>query len=133
MTKAAQTEIRCLQQLNANANAGAGAAGASTTGIVPLLLPHNNNNNDNHNNSTAGSANNNHHHSAIQYLEHCGHLILVFPFMEYNLRDVLQKFGKNVGLSLQAVRSYAGQLLAAATHLKRHSILHLDLKPDVRV
>jgi len=28
------------------------------------------------------------------------------------------------------VRSYFGQLLAAATHLKKHSIIHSDLKPD---
>jgi len=63
-------------------------------------------------------------------LEHRGHTILVFSFMEYNLRDVLQKFGKGVGLSLQAVRSYFGQLLAAATHLKKHGIVHCDVKPD---
>jgi serine/threonine-protein kinase PRP4 len=117
MTKAAQAEIRCLQQLN------------GCPGVVPLLLPQH----DNHQNTTTassggGATNNN--SNAIQYLEHCGHLILVFPFMEYNLRDVLQKFGKGVGLSLQAVRSYAGQLLAAATHLKKHCLLHLDLKPD---
>jgi serine/threonine-protein kinase PRP4 len=127
MTKAAQAEIKCLQQLMNASAAGAGGA-SSTTGIVPLLLPQSHNN---HNSTTAGSSSSSaSNSSAIHYLEHCGHLILVFPFMEYNLRDVLQKFGKNVGLSLQAVRSYAGQLLAAATHLKRHSILHLDLKPD---
>jgi len=74
-------------------------------GIVPMLLP---------TNQTP--------------LEHRGHTILVFSFMQYNLRDVLQKFGKGVGLSLQAVRSYFGQLLAAATHLKRHGIIHCDCK-----
>jgi serine/threonine-protein kinase PRP4 len=63
-------------------------------------------------------------------LEHRGHVLLVFPCADYNLRDVLQKFGKGVGLSLEAVRSYFGQLLAAATHLKKHAIIHSDLKPD---
>ena len=76
-------------------------------GIVPMLLP-----------------------TTQTPLEHRGHTILVFSFMDYNLRDVLLKFGKGVGLSLQAVRSYFGQLLAAATHLQKHGIIHADLKPD---
>ena len=76
-------------------------------GIVPLLMP-----------------------TGASPPEHRGHVILVFSFMDYNLRDVLQKFGKGVGISLQAVRSYFGQLLAAATHLKKHGIIHADLKPD---
>jgi serine/threonine-protein kinase PRP4 len=80
-------------------------------GIVPLLLP------------TSSS-------SSSPPLEHRGHVVLVFHFMEYNLRDVLLKFGKGVGLSLQAVRSYFGQLLAAVTHLQKHGIIHADLKPD---
>lgn len=81
---------------------------SGSPGVVPLLLPL----------------------AATQSLEHRGHVILVFSFMEYNLRDVLLKFGKGVGLSLQAVRSYFGQLLAAATHLQKHGIVHADLKPD---
>jgi serine/threonine-protein kinase PRP4 len=76
-------------------------------GIVPLLLP-----------------------LTETPMEHRGHVVLAFSCMEYNLRDVLQKFGKGVGLSLQAVRSYFGQLLAAATHLKKNNIIHADLKPD---
>jgi serine/threonine-protein kinase PRP4 len=76
-------------------------------GIVPLLMP-----------------------TGLSPLEHRGHVVMVFSFMEYNLRDVLQKFGKGVGLSLQAVRSYFGQLLAASTHLQKHGIIHADLKPD---
>jgi len=76
-------------------------------GVVPLLMP-----------------------SGATPLDHRGHVIMVFGYMDYNLRDVLQKFGKGVGLSLQAVRSYFGQLLAAATHLQKHGIIHADLKPD---
>ena len=79
-----------------------------STGVVPLLLP-----------------------TTPTPLEHRGHTMLVFSFMEYNLRDVLQKFGKGVGLSLQAVRSYFAQLLSAATHLKKHGIIHADLKPPI--
>jgi serine/threonine-protein kinase PRP4 len=62
--------------------------------------------------------------------EYRGHIVLVFGFYEYNLRDVLQKFGKSVGLSIAAVRSYFGQLLSALSHLKKHKIIHADLKPD---
>ena len=76
-------------------------------GIVPLLLP-----------------------QARAKLDYRGHVILVFPYMECNLRDVLHKFGKGVGLSLPAVRSYFQQLLSALTHLETHGIIHADLKPD---
>jgi serine/threonine-protein kinase PRP4 len=83
----------------------------SSTGIVPLLLP------------TWGN-------SSGGVIEFKGHTILVFPYEPYNLRDVLVKFGKGVGVSLTAVRSYFGQLLSAATHLKQHKIIHADIKPD---
>jgi len=75
-------------------------------GIVPLLLP-----------------------TSTTPLEHRGHILMVFPCAEHNLREVLQKFGRGVGLSLEAVRSYFGQLLAAASHLKKHHLIHSDLKP----
>jgi hypothetical protein len=83
----------------------------SSPGIVPLLLP------------TWGN-------SSGGVIEFKGHTILVFPYEPYNLRDVLVKFGKGVGVSLTAVRSYFGQLLSAATHLKQHRIIHADIKPD---
>eukprot|EP00934_Nitzschia_sp_Nitz4_P000425 Nitzschia sp. Nitz4//scaffold23_size168460//118028//119659//NITZ4_002235-RA/size168460-processed-gene-0.231-mRNA-1//1//CDS//3329543683//425//frame0 len=79
----------------------------NSPGIVSLLLP-----NDN------------------APLEYRGHTILVFPFLKFNLRDVLSKYGKSVGLSLPAVRSYFSQLLAAGWQLERHKIIHSDLKPD---
>ncbi|KAL7577616.1 hypothetical protein ACA910_015135 [Epithemia clementina (nom. ined.)] len=101
MAKAAAQEIKLLQQLR------------GARGVVQLLLPI----------VKEGS-------SSSLMMEYRGHVVLVFPYMEYNLRDVLIKFGKGVGLSLQAVRSYFGQLLAAATHLKKHGIIHADLKPD---
>lgn len=80
---------------------------ASSPGIIALLLP-----------------------TDSAPLDYRGHTILVFPYMEYNLRDVLAKFGKGVGLSLAAVRSYFAQLLAACWQLKKHKIIHSDLKPD---
>ena len=56
-----------------------------------------------------------------EYRSHC---IFLFEFLPYNLREVLSKFGKNVGITLTAVRSYARQLLCALGHLERHGIVH---------
>ena len=47
-----------------------------------------------------------------------------------NLREVLKKYGKDVGLSVKAVRSYTQQLMLALRHLKKCHILHADIKPD---
>ena len=47
-----------------------------------------------------------------------------------NLREVLKKYGKDIGLHIKAVRSYSQQLLLALKLLKRASILHADIKPD---
>jgi len=65
-----------------------------------------------------------------QLLDHRGHVVMVFPYLPFNLRDVLQKFGKGVGLSLQACKSYFLQLLSALRHLEKHRIVHADIKPD---
>ena len=47
-----------------------------------------------------------------------------------NLREVLKKYGKNVGLHIKAVRSYAQQLLLTLKIMRRCSVLHADVKPD---
>jgi len=47
-----------------------------------------------------------------------------------NLREVLKKYGKDVGLHIKAVRSYAQQLLMALKLLRKCQILHGDIKPD---
>lgn len=47
-----------------------------------------------------------------------------------NLREVLKKYGKNVGLHIKAVRSYTQQLFLALKLLKKTGILHADIKPD---
>ena len=58
------------------------------------------------------------------------HCVFLFEFLPHNLREVLSKFGKGVGINLTAVRSYARQLLCALGHLERHRVVHADLKPD---
>ncbi|KAF5958021.1 hypothetical protein HYC85_005246 [Camellia sinensis] len=58
------------------------------------------------------------------------HLCLVFESLHMNLREVLKKFGRNIGLKLTAVRTYAKQLLIALKHLRNCGVLHSDIKPD---
>lgn len=55
---------------------------------------------------------------------------MVFEPLAMNLREVLKKYGKNVGLHIKAVRSYAQQLFFALKLLKKTGILHADIKPD---
>ena len=47
-----------------------------------------------------------------------------------NLREVLKKYGKNVGINITAVRSYSQQLFLSLRHLRKCNILHADIKPD---
>ena len=79
--------------------------------------------------------------------EHRGHLCLVFEAMRYctiyffltsadscnismNLREVVKRFGKDVGLNIRAVRAYAHQLFLALSLLRKLNIMHADIKPD---
>ena len=103
MAKAALDEMKFLIRLR------------ESPGVVPLLLP------------TGQSQNPNYVPPAIDYRNHT---LLVFPYLPYNLRDVLQKFGKGVGLSLGAVQNYFKQLLNAAIQLQRKGVIHADIKPD---
>lgn len=66
-----------------------------------------------------------------------GFFVKLFPFLSFplshnsmNLREVLKKYGKDVGLHIKAVRSYSQQLFLALKLLKRCNILHADIKPD---
>ncbi|XP_014673306.1 PREDICTED: serine/threonine-protein kinase PRP4 homolog [Priapulus caudatus] len=61
---------------------------------------------------------------------HKNHLCLVFESLSMNLREVLKKYGKDVGLHIKAVRSYTQQLLLALKLMKRCNIIHADIKPD---
>merc|ERR1712168_895171 len=61
---------------------------------------------------------------------HKNHLCLVFESLSMNLREVLKKYGKDIGLHMKAVRSYSQQLLFALKLLRKCSILHADIKPD---
>jgi serine/threonine-protein kinase PRP4 len=62
--------------------------------------------------------------------EHKGHLCMAFENLSMNLREVLKKFGNNVGINLNATRAYAYQIFLALGHMRKQSIIHADLKPD---
>ena len=93
----------------------------------------------------------------LRTFEHRGHLCLVFEnlrsvraavcqrpsiygtlrrddrisiLFSMNLRDVVKRFGKDVGLNLRAVRAYAHQMFLALSLTKKCNIIHGDLKPD---
>ena len=57
-------------------------------------------------------------------------IIIIIVIFSMNIREVLRKYGKNIGLHIKAVRSYSQQLLLALKLMKRCTILHADIKPD---
>lgn len=82
-----------------------------------------------------------------RHFEHKGHLCMVFENLRYvvrlssfslppltsfsiNLREVLKKFGRDIGINIKAVRSYAQQMFLGLSLLRKCEILHADLKPD---
>ncbi|SCV67032.1 BQ2448_5678 [Microbotryum intermedium] len=66
----------------------------------------------------------------LRTFEHRGHLCLVFESLSMNLREVVKRFGKDVGINLRAVRAYASQMFLALALLKKCDIMHADIKPD---
>ncbi|KAG6009297.1 hypothetical protein E4U21_002901 [Claviceps maximensis] len=65
-----------------------------------------------------------------RHFDHKGHLCMAFENLSMNLREVLRKFGNNVGINLAATRTYAYQAFVALAHMRKCSIIHADLKPD---
>ena len=66
----------------------------------------------------------------LRSFEHKGHLCMVFENLDMNLREVLKKFGREVGLNIKAIRAYGQQLFLGLSLLKKCQYLHADLKPD---
>lgn len=65
-----------------------------------------------------------------RWFDHKGHLCMVFENLSMNLREVLKKFGRDVGLNLRAIRAYAQQIFLGLSLMRKCDILHADLKPD---
>lgn len=61
---------------------------------------------------------------------HRGFLCMVFEGLDMNLREVLRKFGKDVGINLTATRMFAEQIFIGLQHMRENHIIHADLKPD---
>ena len=66
----------------------------------------------------------------FRHFFHKKHLCLAFESLSMNLREVLKKYGKHVGINLMAVRSYTAQLLMALKLMRKCNIVHADIKPD---
>ncbi len=66
----------------------------------------------------------------LRTFEHRGHLCLVFESLSMNLREVVKRFGKDVGINLRAVRTYASQMFLALLLLRKCDVMHADIKPD---
>ncbi|PWN42303.1 kinase-like protein [Ceraceosorus guamensis] len=64
------------------------------------------------------------------HFEHRGHLCMVFELLSMNLREVVKRFGKDVGLNYRAVRAYAHQMFLALSLLRKANVIHADIKPD---
>ncbi|PWN91846.1 kinase-like protein [Acaromyces ingoldii] len=64
------------------------------------------------------------------HFEHRNHLCMVFESKSMNLREVVKRFGKDVGLNLRAVRAYAHQMFLALSLMRKATIMHADIKPD---
>jgi serine/threonine-protein kinase PRP4 len=62
--------------------------------------------------------------------EYKGHLCMAFENLSLNLREVLKKFGNNVGINIHACAEYANQMFVALGHMRKCTIIHADLKPD---
>ncbi|KAF6809707.1 serine threonine-protein kinase prp4 [Colletotrichum sojae] len=65
-----------------------------------------------------------------RHFDYKGHLCMAFENLSLNLREVLKKFGNNVGINLGATRAYAHQIFVGLAHMRKCNIIHADLKPD---
>ncbi|EPY51341.1 CMGC/DYRK/PRP4 protein kinase Prp4 [Schizosaccharomyces cryophilus OY26] len=65
-----------------------------------------------------------------RYFMHKNHLCMVFEMLSLNLRDILKKFGRNVGLNIKAIQVYAYQMFTALCLLEECNVIHADIKPD---
>jgi serine/threonine-protein kinase PRP4 len=65
----------------------------------------------------------------LHQFEHAGHTCLVFEPLAMNLKELQDKFGTGVGLSIQGVQEFARQLLLSLALLSKLRIIHADIKP----
>ncbi len=119
MTKAAEKEVRILRMLRASSK------DHSNNHFIVRMLEL-----EDFEEESSSKLENTSFHKHIPSLEYRNHTALLFEYIPNNLRQVLSKFGKNVGINLSSVKSYAKQLLLALKHLSSHGIIHADIKLD---
>lgn len=67
----------------------------------------------------------------LRQFNHRGHLCLVFELMSGSLRQVLLRYHRvSGGVPPHLVQQCARQLMLGLRHLKKHRLVHADLKPD---
>jgi serine/threonine-protein kinase PRP4 len=66
----------------------------------------------------------------LSHFEYKGHLCMVFQPLEMNLRKLLKTYGREVGITLTAIRMYARQMFIGLLHMQKCSVLHGDIKLD---
>jgi len=66
----------------------------------------------------------------MRWFEHHGHLCLVFEPMHMNLKEVQDKFGRGVGIAIDAVALYTRQLLQGLRTVHKAGFIHADIKPQ---
>ncbi|EKX39685.1 hypothetical protein GUITHDRAFT_76197 [Guillardia theta CCMP2712] len=66
----------------------------------------------------------------LSHFEYKGHLCMVFHPMEMNLRKLLKTYGREVGITLQAIRAFARQLFIGLLHMQKCEVVHGDIKLD---
>jgi len=66
----------------------------------------------------------------LSHFEYKGHLCMVFHPLEMNLRKLLKTYGREVGITLTAIRMYARQMFIGLLHMFKCSVLHGDIKLD---
>ena len=66
----------------------------------------------------------------LDSFDHRSHVCMVFEAMKMNMREVVLKYGRKVGINISGVRAYSRQLFSALRLIKQLGIVHADLKPD---
>ena len=66
----------------------------------------------------------------LSHFAHRQHVAMVFEHLSHNLREILNKFGRDVGMNVMAVRRYAKQMFVGLHHLASLGVVHADIKPD---
>jgi len=66
----------------------------------------------------------------LSHFEYKNHLCMVFVPHEMNLRKLLKTYGREVGITLQAIKAYARQMLVGLLHMIKCQVVHGDIKLD---